>query len=123
MSTATLISQVALDRIAVSAYTIPTDAPEADGTFSWDKTTLVLVEATAGDRTGLGYTYADTATARLIDELLAALVKGRDTFAIPAAWSAMVHTVRNLGRPGIASIPTSSATPRRTIIPTTGARR
>jgi hypothetical protein len=27
-----------------SAYMIPTDAPEADGTFAWDSTTLVLVE-------------------------------------------------------------------------------
>jgi len=30
-------------RVAVSAYTVPTDAPEADGTFHWDTTTLVLV--------------------------------------------------------------------------------
>ena len=29
------------------AYTIPTDAPESDGTFAWDSTTLVLVEAHA----------------------------------------------------------------------------
>src|SRR5262245_11487587 len=103
MSPATLAPEVALDRIAVSAYTIPTDAPEADGTLAWDKTTLVLVEATAGDRTGLGYTYADLATAHLIDELLADVVKGRDAFTVPAAWSAMVHAVRNLGRPGIVS--------------------
>ncbi|HEY7309852.1 MAG TPA: enolase C-terminal domain-like protein [Gemmataceae bacterium] len=104
MSTATLAPEVALDRITVSAYTIPTDVPESDGTIAWDKTTLVLVEASAGGRTGLGYTYADTATARLIDELLADVVKGRDAFAVPAAWAAMVHAIRNLGRPGIASM-------------------
>jgi RimJ/RimL family protein N-acetyltransferase len=36
-------------RLDVSAYTIPTDAPEADGTLEWTSTTLVLVEANAGD--------------------------------------------------------------------------
>ncbi len=25
-----------IDKVEVSAYTIPTDAPEADGTISWD---------------------------------------------------------------------------------------
>src|SRR5437764_130453 len=43
----------------VAAYTIPTDLPEADGTFAWDRTTLVTVEVRAGGRTGLGYGYAD----------------------------------------------------------------
>jgi hypothetical protein len=37
-----------IERIQVSAYTIPTRTPESDGTFEWDKTTLVLVEAFAG---------------------------------------------------------------------------
>ena len=35
-------------RIDVSAYRIPTDAPEADGTFAWQSTTLVVVEASGG---------------------------------------------------------------------------
>ena len=35
----------AIDRIDVSAFTIPTDFPESDGTFEWDSTTLILVEA------------------------------------------------------------------------------
>lgn len=41
-----------------SAYTIPTDAPEADGTFAWSSTTMVVIELEAGGRQGLGYTYA-----------------------------------------------------------------
>src|SRR5579871_2522031 len=94
---------VAVERLEVSAYTIPTDAPEADGTFSWDKTTLVLVEASAGGARGLGYTYADTATARLIADSLAPVVQGRDALAVPAAWVAMVRAIRNLGRPGVVS--------------------
>jgi hypothetical protein len=31
-----------ITRIAASAYTIPTDAPESDGTLEWNATTLVL---------------------------------------------------------------------------------
>ena len=49
-----------IDRVAARAFRIPTDAPEADGTFAWDSTTLVVVEVEAADRTGLGYTYSST---------------------------------------------------------------
>jgi hypothetical protein len=28
---------VAIERLDVSAYTVPTDFPESDGTYSWDK--------------------------------------------------------------------------------------
>ncbi len=93
-----------ITRLDVSAYTVPTDAPEADGTFAWDKTTLVLVEAHAGGETGLGYTYADAATARVITETLADKVIGQECMDIPAAWAGMVAAVRNLGRPGVCSM-------------------
>ncbi len=93
-----------IDRIAVSAYTIPTDYPESDGTCEWSSTTLVVAEARAADGLGLGYTYADRATARFIDQHLARVVEGRDAMDVPAAWNAMVYSVRNLGRPGIASM-------------------
>ena len=93
-----------ITRIDLRAYTVPTDAPEADGTFAWDKTTLVLVEAEAGGKTGLGYTYADTSTAKLIQETLAIKVMGREAMDVPGAWAAMDHAIRNLGRPGICSM-------------------
>jgi hypothetical protein len=38
-----------VSEISVAAYTIPTDAPESDGTFAWDKTTMVVVEVRAGE--------------------------------------------------------------------------
>jgi L-alanine-DL-glutamate epimerase-like enolase superfamily enzyme len=95
---------VPVERLGVSVYTIPTDAPEADGTLRWNRCTIVVVEVAAGDRGGLGYTYADAATGRLIADLLAGVVVGSDALAVPATWSAMVHAVRNLGRPGIASM-------------------
>ena len=59
-----------IERVEVSAYTIPTDAPESDGTLEWQSTTLVVVEAAAAGRRGLGYTYADVASAVLIRDLL-----------------------------------------------------
>src|SRR5918911_654463 len=93
-----------IEQIAVSAYKIPTDFPEADGTYAWDSTTLVVVEAAAGGRRGLGYPYDDTATARLVEASLADVVRGRDAMAVPAAWGAMLHAIRNLGRPGICSM-------------------
>jgi L-alanine-DL-glutamate epimerase-like enolase superfamily enzyme len=93
-----------ISHLTASAYTVPTDAPEADGTFAWDKTTLVLVEVEAGGATGLGYTYADAAAAKLIQETLADKVIGKDALDVPACWNAMDHAIRNLGRPGVSSM-------------------
>ncbi len=97
-----------ITKVDVSVYTIPTDAPEADGTLSWDSTTLVLVELHAGDATGIGFTYADTATARLIHDKLAEIVVSYNAFDIPAAVAAIERAIRNLGRPGIASMAISA---------------
>lgn len=101
-------SGVAIERLDVSAYTIPTDYPESDGSIAWEKTTLVLVEATAGGKRSVGYSYADVATARLIEELLTDIVVGKDAMSVPAIWSEMVHAIRNLGRPGISSMAISA---------------
>src|SRR5690242_11337091 len=90
-----------IDRIAASALRVPTDAPEADGTFAWDQTTIVIVEASAGGRTGLGYSYTGRAAADLINGDLARRLTGEDAFAIPRAWERMVGAVRNLGWGGI----------------------
>ncbi|HZZ85931.1 MAG TPA: enolase C-terminal domain-like protein [Anaeromyxobacteraceae bacterium] len=93
-----------VEGVEVSAFTVPTSAPESDGTLAWDRTTLVWVEARGGGERGVGYGYADLATARLARELLAPLVAGRDPLDVAGAWSAMVHAIRNLGRPGICSM-------------------
>ena len=65
-----------IDDLQVRAATVPTDAPESDGTFEWDRTTVVVVTARAGDERGFGWTYADGATAR--------------TFETPAAYPRFV---------------------------------
>ncbi|WP_092495115.1 enolase C-terminal domain-like protein [Faunimonas pinastri] len=89
--------------IRARAYKIPTDAPEADGTKSWDSTTLVVVEMDAGGRTGLGYTYSGASITGLITGDLAKAVKGVSALSPPRAWAEMQRAVRNLGRDGLAS--------------------
>ena len=86
-----------------SAFTIPTPSPESDGTLEWDATTIVVCEVRAAGETGIGYTYSAPATAALINDLLCDVVAGTDPMATTSSWSAMVHAIRNLGRPGIAS--------------------
>jgi hypothetical protein len=81
---ATVQAQAPVEQVEVSALTVPTDLPESDGTLAWEKTTLVVVEITAGGRQGLGYTYADSATAQLIRDKLAGLIEGQDATAAPA---------------------------------------
>ena len=93
-----------VDCLRTTAYTIPTDQPESDGTLTWTQTTLVVVRISAGDVEGLGYSYADKATACLIHELLKNVVIGKSALDIPAAWSRMNQAIRNLGRPGICSM-------------------
>jgi L-alanine-DL-glutamate epimerase-like enolase superfamily enzyme len=96
--------EIAVDALEVSAYTVPTDEHESDGTAEWDATTMVLVEAVAGGETGLGYTYGDVACARVIESVLRDVVVGGDAMAVGAAWEAMGRACRNLGRPGVASM-------------------
>jgi L-alanine-DL-glutamate epimerase-like enolase superfamily enzyme len=95
---------VLIKNLRVGAFTIPTSSPEADGTLEWDKTTIVMVEVSGGGEQGLGYTYADTAAALLIQSTLREQVEGKDAMSPEAAWNAMVRRIRNLGRPGICSM-------------------
>jgi L-alanine-DL-glutamate epimerase-like enolase superfamily enzyme len=97
-----------ITNVRVAAYKIPTASPEADGTAEWDSTTLVTVHAEAGGAIGFGYTYADVSTATLIDDRLKDIILGRDPFSIDAAWAAMIRSVRNLGRRGIAAMAISA---------------
>ena len=99
---------VPIERLDVSAFKVPTDAPESDGTCARDATIPVVVEATAGGKTGLGHGYADASTATLAREVLAPVVKGRDAMGVPGNRAAMVAAVRNLGRAGVASMAISA---------------
>lgn len=92
-----------IDRVRVDTFTIPTDSPESDGTIEWNSTTMVLVEVSAGGKTGLGYTYSHAAAGELIESNLAKCLYGKDAFDIPALWSEMVRDVRNIGQHGLAA--------------------
>jgi len=89
--------------VTAAVYVIPTDAPEADGTLSWNATTLVLVTARAGAATGIGWTYGAAAAQNVIAGTLAGVVLGRSALDVPGACEAMARAVRNIGRPGIAA--------------------
>jgi L-alanine-DL-glutamate epimerase-like enolase superfamily enzyme len=102
MST-TVGSGCAIERVDVAAYTVPTDRPEADGTFSWDSTTMVLVELHAGGHAGLGWTYAAPAVAALVRDELIGVVRGRDAMDVPAAWAAMTGALRNAVTSGLSA--------------------
>jgi L-alanine-DL-glutamate epimerase-like enolase superfamily enzyme len=91
-----------------AVYVIPTDAPEADGTLTWDKTTMVLVTARAGSVQGTGWSYASAAAGAVVSELLADTVIGRDAFDVAGAAEAMTRQVRNAGRPGVAAMAISA---------------
>jgi L-alanine-DL-glutamate epimerase-like enolase superfamily enzyme len=93
-----------VERLDVSVYTIPTEEPESDGTLTWDSTTVVVAEPSAGAATGLGFTYGTAACATLIGEKLEPVVLGRDPMDVPSIWAEMVKAIRNVGRPGVASM-------------------
>jgi L-alanine-DL-glutamate epimerase-like enolase superfamily enzyme len=92
-----------IDHLDISVYTVPTDEPESDGTFTWTATTVVVAEITVGETTGLGFTYGSPACATVIESHLRDVVIGADPLDIPVIWRGLVAAVRNIGRPGVAS--------------------
>jgi L-alanine-DL-glutamate epimerase-like enolase superfamily enzyme len=94
--------------VKISAYTIPTDGPESDGTIEWNSTTMVLVEIEAGGKSGIGYSYADVSSAFFIDKNLKKIVIGKDALQIPSIQKSMVDSVRNNGNCGIISMAISA---------------
>jgi len=89
-----------VDSVDASVYTIPTDGPEADGTLSWDSTTIVVAEAGAGATLGIGWTYGPRACATMITDTLAGIIRGRPALDVGGSFDAMVKAVRNASRPG-----------------------
>jgi len=97
-----------VEGIEATAYEIPADQPESDGTLEWDSTTIVVVEAFNGRERGIGYTYGDRAVATLIESKLAEIVRGADAMRPPAVWAAMRRELRNAGQPGLGSMAISA---------------
>jgi L-alanine-DL-glutamate epimerase-like enolase superfamily enzyme len=84
-----------------TAYTVPTGAPEADGTAAWDSTTAVVVHAQADAVTGLGWSYASPAAADIVNDVLAPTVIGTSAWRIAEAADSMSRATRNAGRAGV----------------------
>jgi len=93
----------AVQEVTTAVYVIPTDAPEADGTLAWDKTTMVLASVRAGAERGTGWTYAAAAAQSVIADVLAGVVVGRSALDVQGTAEAMARAVRNIGRPGVAA--------------------
>src|SRR5205823_14686467 len=68
-----------------------------------DSTTVVLVELSADDLTGLGFSYANAAAAHAAHELTQRVILGGNPFDIPSLHSALDIEARNWGRPGLVS--------------------
>lgn len=97
-------SEAVIESVTVSAYEIPTETPESDGTLEWCSTIMVLVEARSQGVLGIGYTYGHQACGNLIRNKLADLVVGHSAMAPQQAWLKLNDAIRNQGRPGIASM-------------------
>ncbi|MDQ2866698.1 MAG: mandelate racemase [Candidatus Eremiobacteraeota bacterium] len=102
-------SAAPIESVDVSLYSVPTEGgAESDGTAIWDATTMVFVAVYAGGQTGIGYTYADAATARVISDELAPVLKGADALETGKRFADMQARIRNMGRDGITSMAISA---------------
>lgn len=99
-------AEARIERLDVSAFTLPTDGPggeESDGTLVWTSTTMIVVEVRVAGIIGLGYTYGDAAVAHFIDSKLKSLVEGHPLH-VASLWRAQMDAIRNDGQSGIAAL-------------------
>lgn len=90
-----------ITEVSTAVYRFPTPEPEADGTLTWDATTAVTVQVSAGGEQGLGWTYSTAAAAQVITDHLTPAITGLDVLDIDRCWSAMHRACRNLGTAGL----------------------
>lgn len=90
-----------IQRVRVSAYEVPTDRQESDGTLRWQATTMVAVHIEAGGRKGFGYTYAHKAAGGIVKHKLSERLLGQDAMDVPRRVLDMVEAIRNDGQVGL----------------------
>jgi L-alanine-DL-glutamate epimerase-like enolase superfamily enzyme len=95
-------------QVRVRAFEVPTKTKERDGTLEWQSTKLVTVELTEENVTGLGYTYADAATAQAIVEHGASEIKDSTASDHHLLLANIKKKFRNLGNAGITSMALSA---------------
>ncbi|GAA1953187.1 enolase C-terminal domain-like protein [Nocardioides panacihumi] len=101
-------TEAVVEGLRVTACTFSTDGPEADGTVSWDSTTVVIVEAQSSGCVGTGWTFAPAAVENIVIGLLEPVVQGRDALAPVAAHTAMRVASRNAGTAGLVGMAISA---------------
>lgn len=99
-----MVSDGQIRKVEIGVYTVPTDAAEADGTYRWNSTTLIVAQMTAGNVTGLGYTYGNKAIATVAEHLVEKCLAGQPAYEIPRLNESMMNAVRNSGSRGIAAM-------------------
>ncbi len=89
----------------ITVYQVPTGQQphESDGTATWDHTGVVVVELSAGGKSGIGFSYTDPAASAIAKDLVSKDVIGKSAFDIPHIHSALDIRTRNTGRPGLVS--------------------
>lgn len=92
-----------VDAWRVSAYTIPTETPECDGTADWNETTIVVLQFDSAGKSGLGYAYAHKAAAQVAVDLIKKVILKGDVMDIPFIHCKLDWEARNSGRPGLIS--------------------
>jgi L-alanine-DL-glutamate epimerase-like enolase superfamily enzyme len=93
-----------IEKLELSTYRVPTDAPESDGTLEWNHTDLVVVHIEAGGRTGLGWSYASRGAALLIADVLRDVIVGHSFTGPRGCWPRLRAALRNVGLPGAGSM-------------------
>lgn len=102
------MEKILIEDVKTSAYKIPTATPESDGTIEWNNTTLVLVELTAANKRGIGYTYADHAAGIVINSKLKKILLQSNCLDIPSLFNKLISAIRNDGQCGIAMMALSA---------------
>jgi L-alanine-DL-glutamate epimerase-like enolase superfamily enzyme len=98
-----VVFEMKINSVKTSIYKIPTNSPESDGTFEWHETTLVLVVVTAGNHTGLGFSYGHEAMSYVIHNTFAPLLKNGNPMDVTLLWEKMLEASRNIGSRGVAA--------------------
>ena len=97
-----------VERVEAAAYTVPTDAPESDGTKEWDSTTFVVVHVQAGGEVGLGYTYGPGAAAHVVTSMLAEAVCGESAMEPHRIHRKLRASLRDAGQAGLCALALSA---------------
>jgi L-alanine-DL-glutamate epimerase-like enolase superfamily enzyme len=97
-------SPLPVNAISATAYMVPTDRPESDGTLAWESTTMVAVHVDSDRHQGFGYTYADRSAQAVVEGVLQNVVQGRDAHDVTALYDAMRAAVRNNGEGGLSAL-------------------